>query len=481
MNNDNVLTSGPITRALFQLALPIFCANILQCVSGTVTAILVGRFLGEAALTAVTNAQTIMVLLTGAAFGITTASTVLVGQCMGAGNIAGAKRVVGTGVKFFSALSSVLMLLGFAFATPLLRATGTAPEALPLAVPYVRVMLLALPGMYLFGFVMSLLVGTGDSRTPLRFIVLSVALGVLFTPALIWGGQVLNGAGVIGAALATFTVQALCLVCLLRYLYRRPHPLCLSWQELVQFNVEWPIVREFIHKGIPMGAQVLVMSLSSVLMVALVNRFGVNTTAAFGALMQLWTYILMPGLATAVAVSTIAAQNIGAQNWSRVRQITLIGISYSFVVTAVIVAVVYAAGSYAYRFFLPEDSEALSIASHVNRIVTWSLIFMNIPMVLFGVMRAAGAVMVPLLVHTLSLLIIRYPLAAMLLERWQSDAIWWSFTISIGIDVVLAILYYRYGSWHEAERLQVGGTSPALHVPIQGDRLGRSGSDFRGE
>lgn len=77
------------------------------------------------------------------------------------------------------------------------------------------------------------------------------------------------------------------------------------------FHVDWSIVRELVGKGVPMGAQVLVISLSSVLMITLVNRFGVETTAAYGALMQLWMYIIMPALAMATAVSTVAAQNVG--------------------------------------------------------------------------------------------------------------------------------------------------------------------------
>jgi Na+-driven multidrug efflux pump len=217
------------------------------------------------------------------------------------------------------------------------------------------------------------------------------------------------------------------------------------------FHVEWSIVGQLVRKGIPMGAQVLVISLSSVLMIALVNRFGVETTAAYGALRQLWTYVMMPALAMAVAVSTITAQNIGARSWYRVKQSARIGIGYSFVVTGGAVAMVYLAGSSAYSLFLPDRSLALPIAGHINQIVTWSLIFMTIPVVLFGVMRATGAVIAPLLIHTLSLLFVRYLLAAVLLERWHSDAIWWSFTISAGIDVVLAVLYYRYGRWRRVQ------------------------------
>lgn len=460
MNTAHMLISGSISRALFQLALPILCANVVQSLMGTVSAFWVGHYLGEGALAAVTNAQTMMFLLSGVALGIAMAATILVGQCMGVENVAGAKRVVSTGVMFFSALSLVLSVLGLAFATPLLTAMRTAPEVLPLAVPYMRLMLLALPGVYMFAFVMSLLIGIGDATTPMRFALLSAIIAAVLTPAFMFGGDALFGAGVVGVGFATLVAQIAGLVGLVRHLYRRRHPLRLTQQDVAILRVDWSIVREIVRKGTPMGMQVLVVSLSSVLMISLVNRFGVDTTAAYGAVIQLWNYILMPALAIAFAVATIAAQNIGAKNWDRVKHAARIGMGYSFVVTSLIVALIYAADIYAFRLFLPEGSAALPIASHINHIMTWSLIFMTIPHVLFVVMRAAGEVMVPLLVHVLSLLIVRYPLAAMLLERWQADAIWWSFAISAGIDVVLAMLYYHYGDWHRMERFQVSGGVP---------------------
>lgn len=447
VKHPNSLTDGSISRGLIQLAIPIFGMSILQCLNGTMSAFWVGRYLGEAALTAVANAQSMMLLLTGVALGITMAATILVGRYMGAGNVAGAKRVVSTGGMFFSVVSIVLAAVGFACAEPLLIAMKAAPEALPLAIPYMKVLFLALPAIYLLSLVMSLLLGIGDAKTPLKFVLLSVSLGVVLTPAFVLGGDRIFGAGVVGAALVIIITQVACLIALLGHLYRRRHPLCLTREDLTHFVVDWSIVSELVRKGVPMGMQVFVVSLSSVLMIALVNRFGVDTTAAFGALTQLWMYILMPALAIAAAVSTMTAQNVGAQNWIRVRSTARLGVAYTFVVTGAIVAVVYAAESHAYSLFLPAGSAALGIASHVNGIVTWAMVFMTIPLVLFGVMRAAGAVMVPLLIHALSLLIVRYPLAALLLDRWQADAIWWSFTISFAVDVVLAVLYYRYGGW----------------------------------
>jgi Na+-driven multidrug efflux pump len=68
-------------------------------------------------------------------------------------------------------------------------------------------------------------------------------------------------------------------------------------------------------------------------------------------------------------------------------------------------------------------------------------------MVLSGVVRATGAVLPPLVILTLALLVIRFPLAYVLLDEWQADAIWWSFPISSVVAAVLSAAYYRWGGW----------------------------------
>src|SRR5215468_10511811 len=106
------LTEGAIPSGLFRFSLPILFANILQSLNGSVNSIWVGRYLGEAALTATSNANTVMFLLIGAAFGIAMAATILIGQCIGANDIAEAKRVVGTSATFFAAISVAMAITG---------------------------------------------------------------------------------------------------------------------------------------------------------------------------------------------------------------------------------------------------------------------------------------------------------------------------------------------------------------------------------
>ena len=447
---QRALTEGSIPDALFRFALPILFANILQSLNGSINSIWVGRGLGEAALTATSNANTVMFLLIGAAFGVALAATILIGQYIGANNLTEMKRVVGTSATFFAGISLAMAVAGLVLSRPLLIAMSTPPDSLVLAVAYMRVIFLALPFLYLYAFVMAMLRGAGDSKTPFYFMLLSVGIDIILNPVFIFGIGPIPRLGIAGSALATFIAQAVSLTALIRHLYQRKHILCLHKDELRYLKLDWAVVGTLVKKGLPMSAQMLVISLSAVLMITLVNRFGVDTTAAFGAGMQLWNYIQMPAFAVGMAVSAMTAQNVGAQKWDRVTRIAGIGVLYSVLLTGSVVLLIESLNRQVFGLFLPADSNALNIASHMNRIVTPSFIFFGISVALFGVVRATGAVIAPLLVLTISLLIVRFPLAHVFLPRYHADAVWWSFPVSSVLSSMLAFLYYRYGGWRHA-------------------------------
>jgi len=461
------LTEGSISRGLFQFALPILFANVLQSLNGSVNSIWVGRYLGEAALTATANANTVMFLLIGAAFGIAMAATILVGQCIGAKNMRECKRVVGTSCTFFFLISVVMAIAGWILCEPLLAAMKTPPDSLQLAVAYMRVIFLALPFLYMYAFVMSVLRGIGDSKTPFYFMMLSVGIDIALNPVFIFGIGPVPRFGIAGSAMATLTAQAFSLFALVRYLYRKKNVLCLHADELNQLRLNGAIVGTLVKKGVPMGAQMLVVSISGVLMIALVNRFGVDTASAYGAALQIWMYIQMPAFAVGMGVSAMAAQNVGAQKWDRVNATARAGVLFSVIITGSMVLVIELLDRHALGMFLPPQAHALIVGSHINHLVTWSFVFFGVSMVLFGVVRATGAVVMPLLILTVTLLLVRFPVAAMLEGRFGADAIWWSFPVSSALSAVLAVIYYKYGGWRSARMLPtLGGPGGASAGPV---------------
>lgn len=447
------LTEGAIPVVLFRFALPILFANVLQSLNGSINSVWVGRFLGEAALTATSNANTVMFLLIGAAFGVALAATILVGQTIGANDIPSTKRIVGTSATFFIGISVAMAVAGLILCRPLLIAMSTPEASLDLAVAYMRVIFLALPFLYLYAYVGAMLRGAGDSKTPFYFMLLSVGLDIALNPVFIFGIGPIPRLGIAGSALATFVAQAVGLAALINHLYRRRHLLVLHKDELALLKVDWSVVGTLVRKGIPMSAQMLVLSLSGVLMITLVNRFGVDTTAAFGAALQLWNYIQMPAFAVAMAMSAMTAQNVGAGKWLRVRSIARWGVIYNVALTGAIALLMELLDRGLFALFLPSGSAALPIASHLNRVVTGSFVFFGVAVALFGVVRATGAVIAPLVILTITLLVVRFPVAELFLGSYGADAVWWSFPVSSALTALLAVLYYKYGGWRSAHMM----------------------------
>ncbi|WP_314403276.1 MATE family efflux transporter [Stenotrophomonas rhizophila] len=447
------LTTGPIGRNLFLFALPILAGNIAQSLNGSVNAIWVGRFLGEAALTATANANNIMFFLIGSVFGIGMAATILIGQAMGARDVPQARRVMGTSATFFIGLSVVIAIAGWWLSHPLLAAMGTPAESLPLAEAYLRIIFLAMPTLYAFAFLSSALRGVGDSRTPFRFLLLSVVLDIGFNPLLIFGLGPFPQLDIAGAAWATLIAQTLSLIGLLWYMRNKRHVLWLGRRDMAMFRIDPTILRALVVKGVPMGLQMVLISLSMILMMSMVNGYGTDTAAAYGASLQLWTYVQMPAMAIGAACSSMAAQNVGAGNWDRVRGTARSGVLYNFLLTGVLILPLILLDRYTLALFLPEASQSLEVARHLNHIAVWSFLFFGVNFVISGVVRSTGAVIPPLLILAVSLWGIRVPFAELLQDSWGADAVWWSFPVSSFCAMLLSLAYYRWGGWRKAHML----------------------------
>lgn len=443
------LTQGPIGKTLILFALPVLGTNVLQSLNGSANAIWVSHVLGESALTATANANQIMFLMLGAVFGLSMASNIMIGQAMGARDEAQAKKVIGTSTAFFIFVSLTVGVVGALLTPHVLDAMGTPAEARAEAIAYLRVIFSAMPFMYFFSYVMMAQRGTGDSRTPFLFSLLTVGLDVVLNPLLITGYGPLPELGIAGSATATLISQTTTLAAMIVHLYRRKSILVLRPGEFHLLKPDFAIVRGLVLKGLPMGFQMVVTSLAAVTMMGLVNGYGVHTSAAYGAASQLWTYVQMPAMALGAAVSSMAAQNVGAGRMDRVERIARSGALYALLFTGLPVLVIYFLDPWILRAFLPGDSPSLPIAVHINSIVLWGFIAFGVAFIFSGVVRATGAVWPPLIAMIVSLWGIRVPLANLLQPSMGAEAIWISFPVGSAMTMILSGAYYFWGGWRK--------------------------------
>lgn len=460
------LTTGPIGKTLIMFALPVLGTNVLQSLNGSANAIWVSHVLGEAALAATSNANQIMFLMLGAVFGLSMASNIMIGQAMGAKDLATAKKVIGASTGFFIVVSLSVGVLGVYLTPHILTAMGTPPEAKRDAIAYLQVIFSAMPFMYFFSYVMMAQRGTGDSRTPFYFSLLAVGLDVVLNPFLITGYGPFPQLGIAGSAYATLISQTVTLLAMIVHLYRKGSILVLRPGEFHLLIPAMDIIRGLVLKGLPMGFQMMVVSLAAVTMMSLVNKYGIHTSAAYGAAAQLWTYVQMPAMALGAAVSSMAAQNVGADRMDRVELIARSGVLYALVFTAVPVVAIYLADPWVLRAFLPGTSPSLPIAIHINSIVLWGFIPFGIAFIFSGIVRSTGAVWPPLLAMIISLWVVRVPLANVLEPYIGAEAIWISFPIGSATTMLLAGAYYVWGGWRTSRMLPT--TTPATDEPDTG-------------
>ncbi|GGE62708.1 MATE family efflux transporter [Priestia taiwanensis] len=447
------LTEGPIGKTLFFFAMPVLLGNIMQSLNGSINSIWVGKFLGESALAATSNTNNIMFFLLSTIFGIGMASSILVAQNVGAQDLKQAKKVVGTSATFFLILSLLITALGIIFSSDIMRFMQTPDSVLPLATIYANIMFLGIPFTYAYSFIMTILRGSGDSKTPFYFLIICVILDIILNPILIFGFGPIPNMGIAGSALSTVIAQFITLICLVVFLYKKQYFLRITKAEFHLLKLDLPIVRALVFKGIPMGLQMIVVSSSGLALISLINSYGAEATAAYGAAAQLSNYVLMPAMAIGAAVSSMAAQNIGANKWDRVHKTTMTGIFFNFSLTGFLVIIIHLFNREALSLFLPSDSHAITIGMEINNITLWGFILFGITFVLSGVMRSAGSVTAPLVITFTALWVIRTPAAYILGNMYGIDAIWWSFPIGFITAVILSLLYYRFGNWKKAKMM----------------------------
>jgi putative MATE family efflux protein len=441
------LTQGPILRTLWAFSIPTLVTNVLQTLGGTINTIWVGQLLGAEALAATANANMVMFLVFAFVFGFGMAATVKVGQHFGARDYDAARRVFGAGTGFCAIIAVTGGIIGWFLSDPLLRLLSTPAQIHQPALEYLQIVFLTMPIGTVSMMVSMSLRGAGDAKTPLYAMILTTLLGIGLNPVLILGLGPAPRLGIGGSALAIAIASLAGVIAMLGWIYWRDIPIRLRRSELSYLLPRRAELSYVVGKGLPMGGQMAITSIASVIMIGLVNREGLMAAAAYGALLQIWSYIQMPAFAISTAVSAMVAQNVGAGRHERVDPVTMAGVYANVIMTGVLTCLLLLFDGPLLALFLGSGSPAIAIAEHVQIIVTWSYVLVGVTMVLTGTMRSYGAVMLPLIVMVIAMYPARLGFYWLAYPYIGGEAVWWAFPAGSVISVVLTWLAYRHDSW----------------------------------
>ncbi|MCB2048211.1 MAG: MATE family efflux transporter [Novosphingobium sp.] len=438
---------GPILKTLVLFSLPTLGTNLLQSFGMTANAIWIGQLLGEDALAATASANMIMFLAFTAVWGFSLATNVKMGQFFGARDVVSARRSFGTGIGFCVGLSLIVAVAGWIFTEEVLTLLSTPVQIRQFAADYLRITFISMP---FSTFSMLIAVGlrsVGDAKTPFYAMILTSVIGTALNPFLILGIGPFPELGITGSALTMTLANFIGALAMIAWIYWRDLPLRLRGSEFAFLLTERDELKYVITKGVPMGAMMVITSSATLVMLGLVNREGALTAAAYGAMIQVWNYIQMPAMAVSITVSAMAAQNIGAGRHDRVAQTVAAGLGVSAALTISLFVILIALADIILSLFLGKGSSAIPLAEHIQLVTSWAYIFNGLMMIMVGVLRSYGVVVISLVISALSLYAGRLAFYFLLYPAIGAEALWLSFDFGAAMALVLTWLAYSRGKW----------------------------------
>jgi putative MATE family efflux protein len=352
------------------------------------------------------------------------------------------KAIAGTTLSVGLLAGLAVAALGGTFTPLLLTALGTPADILPGSIAYARVMLITMPGLFVFLLATSMMRGVGDTLTPLLTLMLSTAVGLLVTPALIrgWGG--LPQLGVASGAWGAVVSFVIALAWMAWYMRRRGHALAPDAQLLRHMKVDRVILKKVLRIGLPTGLQMVIVSLAEVAVLFLVNRFGSEATAAYGAVNQIVAYVQFPAISIAITASILGAQAIGAGRGKQLGNITRTALALNLVVTGGLVVLAYLFSRSIIGLFIT-SAPVLEMAQTLLHIMLWSSVIFGMSAAVSGVMRSSGTVLVPTAISIVAILAIEVPVAWLLSQRIGLNGIWIAYPVAFTAMLAMQSAYYR--------------------------------------
>ena len=424
---------------------PMILSNILQGLSGTLNGVFIGQMLGTHALASVAGMFPIIFFFISLVIGLGAGASVLVGQAWGAREPGKVRTITGTALALGALIGLVAAVLGAMFAREAMVALGTPADVLEDALRYARVMMLMMPVLLVFILFTQLLRGVSDTISPLLALLISTTTGLILTPAFIQGWLGLPRLGILSAAVASLLSTAAAMAFLAVRLRRMGHVMAPDRKLLAAFRIDRAILASVFRIGLPTGVQMVVMSLSQLVILALVNQHGSQATAAYGAVTQVVNYVQFPALSIAITASILAAQAIGEGATERLGAILRTGLWLNVAITGSFVLLGYALSQTLLGLFLT-DPAVRAQGGHLLHIMLWSLLVFGFQAMVSGIMRASGDVLVPTGITIFCILVVQMGVAWALNRRIGLEGIWIGFPVAYLAMLALQTVYYR-GVW----------------------------------
>lgn len=328
MKNEIDLTQGKPINTLLTFAFPYIIANFLQALYGAADLIIVGKFCDNAMISAVATGSQLLQTLTFLITGLTVSATVLIGKAFGAKEFENIIKIINTMVICFIAAAIVISTAVLLSEQTILNLLQTPQEAYLPALSYVKICSFGLVFIFAYNSISAILRGLGNSVAPMFFVGISCTINIIADIILVG----YFNAGATGAATATVISQALSV--LLGVIYIRKGNFVFTFK-FRQIKFDWQTAKEIFKIGLPLSLQDTLIPLSFLFLFSLANSMGVAASAAYGAVVRLNAFLMLPAGSFAMALTALTAQNLGAGNTKRAVETLKLSILFAFAFGAI--------------------------------------------------------------------------------------------------------------------------------------------------
>ncbi|MDR2551569.1 MAG: MATE family efflux transporter [Treponema sp.] len=349
------LTVGNPALLIVSFTVPLLIGNLFQQFYNMADTFIVGRTLGVTALAAVGSTGSLMFLILGFVMGFTSGTAIITAQRFGASDAAGVRRSFAASIVLGVLVSVFLMAASIPFAREILLLMRTPEEIADGAYDYMIVIFWGIPVAVLFNLLSNVMRAVGDSRTPLVFLVIACVINIILDYVFI----LVFHTGTEGAAYATVIAQFASGILCLVYVMKKMPILRLRRED---WRFGWKELEVHAAVALPMGFQMSIIAIGTVIVQFALNVLGTTAVAAFTAALKIDQIATLPMSSFGVTMTTYTAQNYGARRYGRIKsgvlQCALISGSFSVFMGILFVF----SGRFLASLFIGADEKAVDLA-----------------------------------------------------------------------------------------------------------------------
>lgn len=344
------MTEGSASKHLLRFAIPMVLGNMFQLTYNAVDSIIVSRYAGKVALSAISVANPIMNIVIFLISGMCLGTSVLMSEFFGAGDEKRLKSEIATVLTAGSIFTAFLIVSGLLLTEPILRVMQTPEETLPDAMAYLRVIFLGLVFSFLYNVFAAILRSMGDSKTPVYFVMVSSVFNGVLDYILVAKLHM----GVLGAGVATLCAQGISGV--LCMWYARKH-YEVTRLKLSEYHINKTLLGKTISYSFATGLQQIILYIGKLLVQGAVNPLGVDYIAVYNAVCRVDDFVFTPQQSIAQGITTFMAQNRGAGKKSRMLEGCRKGTLMAAIYGVFIGVVIYTNADRLIAFFIPDGGD----------------------------------------------------------------------------------------------------------------------------